>query len=181
MASYDVLTFQQSVFKEKMLAICDEALNEAVESVMKNEYFANGVKQSLPEHDNFDGYIEVFSSDLKAWLVEYGTGSYMRDDNPYLSEYKNSPYYFGLRRYKDDAIVFRGKRSYTQLDYKSGHGEVNRTGSNPAGKVVNYGTPAKPFLQELLAEAYATFETSLSAKLNSFDITSCFNKSEINM
>lgn len=181
MASYESITFQPSLFKEKMLVICDDALDEAVDVIRGNEYFANGEITYLPEHNEFDGYVEISASDLKAWLVEYGTGEFMRKDNPYLDEYKRSPYYFNLRRYRNDDIVFRGKQKYTQLDYESGSGEVTREGSNPAGKVINKGTPAQPFLQQLIEEAYKAFENSLYTKLSTFDISSCFYKSTNNI
>lgn len=181
MVSYDLLTFDEIAFKEEIMRICDRALNEAVEVIRKNEYFKNGEIKYLPLHNEYDGYVEVSASNLKAWLVEYGTGKYMRQDNPYLHEYKNSKYYYNLRKYKNDAVVYRGKQEYTQLDYEGGDGEITRTGSNPAGKETGTDTQPEPFLENLIKDAWKAFENYYNNAIKSVDYSYFIRVSNQNM
>lgn len=174
MATYDRLVFSQEVFKDEMNKLCDEALNEAVKEIQTNEWFY-GTTPVYKDMEGYDSYIEVYANHLKAWIVEYGLGSEMRTDNPYLEEYKNSKYYSPLRkRYADNSVVFRGKGKYEQLDYEKGHGTVTREGAEPAGERMLMSIPPDPFLEDLMSEAWQVFERTFNSMVASFDFNICF-------
>ena len=187
MASYEALTFSPSVFHEKVLAMCDRALEDAVLVILGNEYFYNGTIQMLSDYEGFDGYAEVTAGDLKAWIVEYGQGAkaeFWR--NPYWEDYVRNSGLTNRWRLTDPRVRNRGAGSRQTVNFDE-NSIRTFTGKNPEGRLLDeetqdeYSVEAEPFLQELLQEAYQAFEGSLSSQMQSFDISSCFVKSQINV
>ena len=173
MATYTRLVFSEQAFNDEMLRICDQALDDAVAFIMRNEWF-NGSTPIQVDRDGMDRFYEIPADDLKAWLVEYGTGIHMRKDNPHLIEYKKSRYYNKYRDRVGGAIARWGDIDYTQLDYESGHGTVERHGANPAGAKISDGKEAEPFIGELLKGAHEVFRTSLHNYMRNFNTQRCF-------
>ena len=173
MATYTRLVFSEQLFNDEMLKICDQALDDAVAYIKTNEWF-DGSTPLQTNRDGMERYYEIPADDLKAWLVEYGTGTHMRDDNPQLVEYKRSRYYNKYRDRVGGAIATWGDIDYVQLDYESGHGVVSRHGAKPAGKKISEGVESKPFIQDLLKGAFDVFKTSLNNHIGNFNIQRCF-------
>ena len=121
-----------------------------------------------------DRFFEIPADDLKAWLVEYGTGIHMRKDNPHLIEYKKSRYYNKYRDRVGGAIAKWGAIDYTQLDYENGHGTVTRHGANPAGAKISDGREADPFIQDVLKGAFDVFKDSFNNNIKNINIQRCF-------
>lgn len=186
MASYETLTFSQSVFQDKMLAICDRALEDAVLVILGNEYFYNGTIKILSDYEGFDGYAEVTAGDLKAWIVEYGQGEAADTTrNPYWGDYVRSGYTHRDRQ--SGTVLRRGAGSYESINFEKNKIQTHTSGSEPSGTPVSatlqkaLSREPEPFLQELLQEAYAAFDSSFDAQMQTFDISSCFVKSQINV
>lgn len=182
MASYESLTFQPSLFREKIISMCDDALNDAVGVIMRNEYFANGVKTALAEYEGMDGYIEVTASDLKAWIVEYGQGEAADTErNPYWDSYVKSGYTSPSRT--NGTVLRRGAGTYESIDFEHNKIRQHTSGSEPSGEPLSskeqkaLSREPHPFLENLFEEAYDQFVISLESRLSTFDISSCFYKS----
>ena len=186
MASYEALTFSPSVFQDKMLAMCDKALLEAVGAIMSNEYFYNGTLRVVNDYEGFDGHVTVTAGDLKAWIVEYGQGEAADTvRNPYWKDYVQSGYTHRSRQ--NGTVLRRGAGSYESINFEKNTIVQHDSGSEPSGTPVSnalqraLSREPKPFLQELLQEAFRAFESSFNSQLQSFDISSCFVKSQINV
>lgn len=187
MASYEALVFSERELFYKVLEMCDAALDDAIDVILSNEYFRNGMITVVPK-DGYEMYKEVEASDLKAWVVEYGQGAeaeFWR--NPYWQEYVNS----GLTsRYRLTDARIR-QRGYKRQGNPTVIFEENRvgsiTGGNPEGRLLDdesqeaYSVKAEPFLEDLLHEAYIAFSDSFYARTSNFDITTCFVKSRFNV
>ena len=178
MATYMHVVFNEEAFNDEMLRICDQALDDAITLIRMNEWFDSSTPRIVDRND-MDRFYEIPADDLKAWLVEYGTGVHMRKDNPHLVEYKKSRYYNKYRDRVGGAIAKWGAIDYTQLDYENGHGTVERHGSNPAGQKIGDGREADPFIQELLREALITFRSCLNTYIRNFNIQRCFITTQI--
>ena len=64
----------------------------------------------------------------KAWILEYGKGSMMDSDNPYLGEYKSNPNWNRYR--KGNAITGRGEGEYQDLDGNTHYSSGKAIGRN---------------------------------------------------
>ena len=185
MAYYEVFSFSEQEFHEQMLAICDMALDEAVNTILANEYFKGGLVVSMPM-ENYTSFREITATDLKAWIVEYGMGDAADTErNPYWDEYVNSGYTSSLRT--SGTVVNRGSRFVKSIDFENNKVTPFYRGSSPEGRVApdNIQDKARfepqPFLQDLLHEAFIAFNNSFNAKTSNFDVTTCFVKSQINI
>ena len=177
MATYTRVVFSQDIFRDEVLRICDIALDDAVMLIMQNEWFKGSAPSKL---QNFDGGYEIPANDLKAWLVEYGTGVHMRDDNPHLAEYKKSVYYNKLRPASGEIVTW-GDVDYLQKAYEFGMGTTVKHGAAPAGKVVSKGTEAKPFVKDLLRSALLEFNASFRRNMANFNYSKCFIATQVNV
>lgn len=76
----------------------------------------------------------VGSTSWNAFLDNYGTGSLMYKDNPWLNEYLQSSFYNKERDNYDRHIIARPKGEYISPNYKTGDGVVWRKGSGSVDK-----------------------------------------------
>lgn len=123
-----------------------------------------------------------------AFLDNYGTGSEMSKQNPWLNEYIQSEY-FNKDRLDNGMAIMARDGEYTTPDYKSGSGKVTKIGSNmrdSEGNLVNLektinpntGTPyavprhAKLWLENGMQYINKRFIDTINKALDNFN----FNK-----
>lgn len=180
MVTYDRLVFSEQAFKDKMFELIDDSLNAAVARIMTNEYFTGSVAKEN-SMTGFDKYLEIPTTDIKAWVVEYGQGAeaeFWR--NPYWKEYVESKYTHS-DRLKDPSVLKRGRERYESIDFD--HGKIRdhkEGGAEPAGTKVSDGlqkalsVDAHPFLERLLDAAWKDFLATFEQGLQTFNLGSCF-------
>lgn len=170
MANYDHIALSKIAFGDEMCRIYDEALEDAANLILQNEYFKGGKPVFNSDRNDYTGYVELETTQVKAWIVEYGSGEHMRQDNPFLDEYKRSEYYNPLRRYRGDSILTWGNRDYNQINYEENKID-SRHGSGTAGNLTPFqGVAPEPFLEDLMKQALQEFKNSVAKKLSSFRV-----------
>lgn len=182
MAIGHIMEFNRDAFHSAMLEMLDKCMDDAIKDTFGEHPFFNS--NGTEKFNNITGYeYQLFSSDLKAWLLEYGSGIYMDEErNPYIDEYKSSSLYNPYR--KTNAIARRGSAEYEQLDYKKGFGTTTQTGTEPAGEELpdwlqkKFSTKPKPFIDDLLKQTFILFKTNayiaisdMNKRLNEFIVT----------
>lgn len=149
----------------------DECMTLAIENTFgRNQYF-KGLKLTKL-HSGTQTQIDFNSTHVRAWLMEYGSGIYLDESNPYLDDYYSTSVYYDERRSHNNKILGRGD-SYEQVDYVGGSGEVRTLqGYKEEGYVFSdrqqkfLSTKPKPFLQDLLEECYKEFERIFNERQN---------------
>lgn len=179
MATYNRLVFSQEVFKERMILLIDEALNEAVNEIQKNEWFRGTVPNYMVSQ-GYDSYVEITANHLKAWIVEYGQGQEADiNRNPYWSEYVKS----GLThegRQSNPTVLKRGSSDYWSVDFEHNKERHHPHGSEPDGTAVSnalqkaLARKPEPFLDDLMQMAWQAFVNAVNTKMQSFNYLGCF-------
>ena len=72
--------------------------------------------------------VTFIASGQKAWILEYGKGSLMDSDNPYLGEYKSNSNWNQYR--KGNAVTGRGAGEYQDLDGNTHYSSGKAIGRN---------------------------------------------------
>lgn len=162
MSNYQTLIFNNELFQHDLMMKLDIALENSIRTVFGSHQYFNG--NSYTKNEIFNGFeYDIYSTDFKAWILEYGKGKYMDASNPYLDDYKNSVYWNSKRDSHNNAILYRGQgKEYTQLDYESGNGSYTTEGKGHPDKEVPQwaqGVPPSPFIDELFKQVWTLFGT----------------------
>ena len=102
---------------QKEIAVAFLAWEDEVKSKTTHGLYGGGTKPYIAsklkrEGDSLIGYLQANTYVL---AESYGTGSFMLDDNPGLTDYINSKLYNPLRRGRGKAIRGRVQGNYTNL------------------------------------------------------------------
>ena len=95
----------------------------------------------------------IIASGQKAWILEYGKGSYMDLDNPFLSQYESNPNYNPDRKGHD--ITGRPAGTYYDLDGEPHESSGYNRGKSLEGlaKVAGLDLFAPSYPQNIIQEA----------------------------
>lgn len=105
--------------------------------------FASGTfKQELIKSSEDAVQVRVGTNHWYAYIVEYGRGSMLDKNNPFLGEYIISPYYNPYR--SSDFAIRSRKGEYTIPDWEGGSGFITRIGGGQTAKNLETLSPPDP-------------------------------------
>lgn len=179
MATYTRLVFSEQAFHDEVMRIGDQALDDAVAHILGNEWF-KGSTPNQASRDGMETYFEIPANDLKAWIIEYGQGqSADIKRNPYWKQYVESGLTHENRR-DNSAVLKRGLEGYDTVDFHHNQIVHYNKGGEPSGEKVDpslqkaLDKKPKPFLQDLLKEAFEVFKSSFNSNMQNFNVQRCF-------
>ena len=136
MATYDTLEFNRDAFINVCIEEFDKILKQIIQDSFEDIEYFNGIN----EYTQFQGkeYYATFN-DIRAWVVMFGQGQGMDQNNPYLDAYKQTSFWADGRP-DDGTVVRRGAdKDYYQYNYKTGQLIHNPRGSEPKGEALPSG------------------------------------------
>lgn len=131
MATYDTLEFNVDRFRQIILEEGNVAMRYAIAHNFGSlKYFSDIIQTNGVVEIDYD----VIFDDVRAWVMFFGQGQGINQDNPWLEEYKKTDFW-AEGRHDDGTVVKRGyDNSYDQYDYRTGKLRHYEHGADEAGE-----------------------------------------------